>query len=280
MAVILISAAGCAGPRSDLPGMVDFDGTPRRYRCFRAGGPLKIDGRLDERAWAGAAQTSDFVDIEGRGPLPPLTTNARMLWDEQRLYVGAWLQDPHVWATLTEHDAVVYHDNDFEVFIDPDGDGRDYFEIEINAYGTIFDLLLERPYRDGGPARHDWDVRDLKAAVLVHGTLNESTDVDQGWNVEMAIPWKALADHSRGAAPPKVGDVWRMNFSRVQWPHRVIDGRYSKVPERREENWVWSPQGEIDMHIPGRWGFVEFRADLAQARDSSQESVGELNADR
>ena len=82
-----------------------------------------------------------------------------MLWDDKYLYIGAAMVEPHVWATLTERDAVIYHDNDFEVFIDPDGDTHLYYEIEINALGTVWDLLLVRPYRDGGPAIDAWDVR-------------------------------------------------------------------------------------------------------------------------
>ena len=120
-----------------------------------------------------------------------------MLWDGDHLYIGAWLEDHDVWATLTDRDSIIYHDNDFEVFIDPDGDGRDYFEIEVNALGTVFDLLLERTYRAGGPARHSWNLAGLSLAVVVDGTLNDPNDIDRGWSVEMAIPWGALA---RGSA--------------------------------------------------------------------------------
>jgi hypothetical protein len=42
------------------------------------------------------------------------------------------LESPHVWATLTNHDTVIFQDPDFEVFIDPDGDTHNYYEFEIN----------------------------------------------------------------------------------------------------------------------------------------------------
>ena len=76
-----------------------------------------------------------------------------MLWDDTYLYVGALLEEPHVWATLTQHDSVIFHDNDFEVFIDPDGDNHEYCEIEINALNTEWDLFLNKPYRDGWSGR-------------------------------------------------------------------------------------------------------------------------------
>ncbi len=233
--------------------------TPKHYACPRAAGTIVIDGRLDEPAWRAAAFTDPFIDIEGKHkPRPRFTTTVRMLWDDDHLYVGAELQEPHVWATLTEHDQIVFHDNDFEVFIDPDGDTRQYYEIEVNALNTIFDLFLVKTYIDGGPALHDWDLDGLETAVDIQGTLNDPTDTDTGWTVEMALPWAGLKPPEGAPAPPRPGDVWRINFSRVQWQHRVVDGRYEKLPDTPENNWVWTPQGVINMHLPQHWGFVEF----------------------
>jgi hypothetical protein len=221
-----------------------------------------VDGRLDDAGWAKAPWTRAFVDIEGaRKPSPPLMTRVKMLWDDDSLYIGAMLEEPNVWATLTQHDQIVFQDNDFEVFIDPDGDAREYYEIETNALNTIFDLFLVRTYDEGGPALHAWDCKGLRSAVYVDGTINDPRDVDRSWSVEMALPWKTLAEAAHRPAPPRPGDTWRMNFSRVEWQHRVADGRYEKVPDTPENNWVWSPQGIINMHVPQRWGYVEFAAD-------------------
>jgi hypothetical protein len=145
---------GCASPLSTASAPRTFDGQPlpRHYTCYRAAGPIVIDGRLDEPAWAAAPWTEPFGDIEGdKKPKPPLLTRAKMLWDDTYLYIGAELEEPHVWATLQQHDDIVFHDNDFEIFIDPDGDRREYYEIEVNALNTIFDLFLHR--RRSGPAR-------------------------------------------------------------------------------------------------------------------------------
>jgi hypothetical protein len=232
---------------------------PRRYTCHRTTAEITIDGRMDEAAWADAPWTDYFVDIEGNArPRPRLATRARMLWDERYFYIAAQLDEPHVWGTLEQHDQVVYYDNDFEIFIDPDGDARNYYEVEVNALNTIFDLLLERTYIDGGPAHHDWNLKGMKNAVQVDGTLNDPSDVDRGWSVEFALPWRALAEYTHQPAPPRVGDTWRVNFSRVEWQHRVTDGRYEKLPDAPENNWVWSPQGVINMHLPQRWGYVAF----------------------
>jgi|RhiMetdeSRZDD1v2_1073273.scaffolds.fasta_scaffold499506_2 Carbohydrate family 9 binding domain-like len=232
---------------------------PKEYVCYRAAGKIVIDGKLDEPSWRDAPATDKFVDIEGDiRPHPRFTTRAKMLWDDQYFYIGADLEEPHVWATLTKRDSVIFHDNDFEVFIDPNGDRDEYYELEINALNTAWDLFLPKPYIDGGKAQNSWDIAGLKTAVEVTGTLNDTTDLDKGWSVEMAIPWKALAEYAHKPAPPKDGDQWRINFSRVEWRHEIVDGKYSKISNTKEDNWVWSPQGVIDMHRPEMWGYVRF----------------------
>jgi hypothetical protein len=233
---------------------------PRGYVCYRAAQPPPFDGRLDDGPWQAAPWTEDFVDIEGPLRLPPrFRTRAKMLWDDQYFYVAAELTEPHVWGTLTEHDAVIFNDNDFEVFIDPDGDSHNYAELELNALNTTWDLRLPKPYRDGGKADDKWEIAGLKTAVHVDGVLNNPRGPeDRGWTVEIAIPWEALGKLSAQPAPPHDGDQWRVNFSRVEWRSDVVDGKYVKVPHRREDNWVWSPQGVVDMHRPEKWGYVQF----------------------
>lgn len=232
---------------------------PRGYVCYRAAGPVTIDGKLDDAAWRDAPWTDDFVDIEGdKKPRPRLRTRAKMLWDDSFFYVAAELQEPHVWATLTAHDSVIFHDNDFEVFIDPNGDNHEYYEFEINALNTGWDLFLPRPYKDGGKAMNSWEIPGLQTAVHIRGTLNDPRDSDEGWTLELAFPWKVLGEVAYQPAPPRDGDQWRINFSRVEWLHEVVDGKYRKVKGKREDNWVWSPQGVIDMHRPEHWGYVQF----------------------
>jgi hypothetical protein len=255
-----LSTATAADPAEDWARMKAIP--PRSYVCYRAETAPQIDGRIDDACWQTAPWTDQFVDIEGdRQPQPRFRTQVKILWDDEYFYIAAQMEEPHVWGTLTKHDSVIFHDNDFEIFIDPDGDNHEYYELEINALNTTWDLFLPRPYKDGGRAVNGWEIPGLKTAVGCRGTLNESRDVDQGWDVELAIPWSALREFAHRPAPPRSGDQWRVNFSRVEWRHQVADGEYQKTPKSREDNWVWSPQGIIDMHRPERWGYVQFSKD-------------------
>lgn len=239
---------------------------PRHYIAYRASAPPVMDGKLDEADWSKAEWTEDFVDIEGPSKTKPrFRTRAKMLWDDEYLYFAVEMEEPDLWATLTERDTVIYQDNDIELFIDPDGSTHRYMELEINQHGTAWDLLLAKPYRDDERvANSGWDMHGLKIGRTLNGTLNQPGDRDQGWTVEVAIPWRALRDNHGEAVAPKNGEQWRMNFSRVEWKTRNEGGKYQKLIDAAsgkplpEDNWVWSPQGVIDMHYPEMWGMVQF----------------------
>lgn len=237
---------------------------PLHYTCYQAAGKVTVDGKPDEAAWQQAAWSTDFTDIEGdKQPKPALRTRMKMLWDQQYLYIAAELDEPHIWGKLLQHDTIIFHDNDFEVFIDPDGDTKEYFEIEINARNTIFDLFMPKPYSEGAHALMTWDTKGMRTAVHINGTLNQPADKDRSWTVEMAIPFKAL--HLLGVPMvPQNGTTWRINFSRVEWDTDIKNGQYIKRTDPAtgkplpEHNWVWSPQGVINMHVPQKWGYLEF----------------------
>ena len=189
---------------------------PRSYICYRTEGKLKIDGKLDEASWQKAPSTEEYEDISGAGfATPKYKTTSKMLWDDDYLYVGAVLEEPNIVANLTQRDTIIYYDNDFEVFIDPDNDAHNYFEIEVNARNVLFDLILEKPYRVGGDFLLQWDCPGIQSAIYIDGTLNNPKDTDKFWSVEMAIPRQALTLSFNNLL--KAGNTWRINFSRVEW---------------------------------------------------------------
>lgn len=259
----LLAGSFTSFAQDPFAGMKHLFTTPQNYVVTYTSQAPKIDGKLEDAAWQKAAWTKDFQDIEGDlKPKPTFRTRAKMLWDDNFLYIVAELEEPHVWANLTKRDEVVYYDNDFEVFIDPDNNTHQYFEIEINALNTIFDLFMPKPYRNGSGALISWDTPGMLHAIDVQGTINKASDTDKGWTVEMAIPYSALS-LGNNADVPKEGTTWRINFSRVEWETEIKDGGYVKKKNAAgkplpENNWVWSPQGVINMHVPERWGYLLF----------------------
>jgi uncharacterized lipoprotein YddW (UPF0748 family) len=237
----------------------------KHYTCYRAEGPIVADGLLNESSWSLAEWSDDFIDITGDPKLKPsLRTRIKMLWDNNYLYVAAELCEPDVWATIRQRDAVIFQDNDFEIFLDPDGNGQNYYEIEVNAFGTVWDLLLTKAYKDLGKAITSWDLKGLKTGIRINGSLNDPSKPDTSWTLEMAFPLCEMMQGKKPENRPAEGVQWRLNFSRVEWKTEVSGSFYKKLTDPAtgknlpEQNWVWSPMGEISMHIPERWGRLEF----------------------
>ena len=238
--------------------------TPRSYVIYQTLSEIHIDGNPDEISWQKAEWSETFKDIEGDlKPEPLYQTRMKMLWDKDHLYILAELEEPHIWTYYANHDQLVYHENNFEIFIDPDKNTHNYFEFELNAQNTLLDLFMPKPYRNGGRATVNWNIQNFKSAIFVDGTLNNPSDIDKRWIVEVAIPFKSLTDYKKFIQPVD-GSYWKINFSRVQWQTEAVSGKYLKRKDENtnklmtENNWVWSPQGLVDMHYPERWGLAWF----------------------
>jgi hypothetical protein len=214
---------------------------------------ITIDGKLDEPAWATAASTGPFVNV-GNGreePNAPTQGSARLMWDDQFLYAGfevrdqkvhgGWPKDakePHLW----EKDTV-------EMMIDPDGDGdnKDYYEIQINPQNLVFDTQYDdynSPNGGGkGPFGHEEWSSHVVSAVVVHGTLDDDSDTDQGYTVEAKIPWASFTKAKK--APPAPDDTWRINFYAM----------------KNNGGTAWSPiLGMGNFHRASRFGRVRWAA--------------------
>src|SRR5690606_22518817 len=145
-------------------------------------------------------------------------------------------RDGHLW----EQDAV-------EIMVDPGGDGRNYFEMQVSPTGQVFDTRYDtrrQPQPFGDVA---WNSR-LSAEVQVRGTANDE-EADQGYVAEIAIPWRAFRAGTPPAAKPDAGETWNMNLY-------VMDTRPAGQGQRSAG---WSPTHEGDFHGPARFGRVTFQ---------------------
>lgn len=220
-----------AGPGGPLP----------TYRARRAQGQIQIDGRLDEPDWKLAPSTGPLGrSLDGKPT--KYRTEAKLLWDDTNLYVAFVCQDEDVWTSYTHHDDPLYNQEVVEIFIDADGDGKTYNELELSPANVTFDAYF--------PARRQgmdlaWE-SGMKTAVVVDGTLNDPSDVDRGWTAELAIPIAGLA--SVPHVPPRVGDRWRFNLYRLDW----------HTGRKINEGSAFSPLFAPDFHNLPRFGWLEF----------------------
>lgn len=234
---------------------------PKSYTIYQADLPLKIDGYLSEKPWTAAPWTEYFIDIEGdTKPAPAYKTRVKMLWDEKNLYIAAQMDEPHLWANKQSPADYIFRDNVFKIFIDPNNDMNDDFEIQINPNNLMLFLIMNKPYRDGGSPLTGWSPIGLQSAVQLNGTLNNSADEDSGWIAEIAIPLAALTFNPNDA---RRNTGLRINFMRTGWDFTVQNNLYTKALDGAGKPMpphyaVWTSQGLINMHMPERWGYTIF----------------------
>jgi hypothetical protein len=213
-----------------------------RYEVKRAAGPVVVDGKLDDAAWRSAGTIVFQFPWEQQTGAKQKTV-ARLLWDDDNLYVGYDCEDADVVAHYLNRDDPTYKDDAVEIFINPDPNQHFYYGMEMNARATLFDyffafpqLLIPRVNFDG-----------VQLATNIRGTLNQTGDKDEGWSLEVAIPWKNFGELTK-KVPPALGDVWTANLNR--W-----DGT---EPNRRLSQWSNSGLEKPDPHNPARFGQLVF----------------------
>ena len=259
------------------------------YTCLRAPTPIRIDGDLNKPIWQQAPKSKRFVDMVSGNPAP-WDTRCAALWDDTNLYIAFWVEEPFLEASLTERDSTIFQENDIEVFIDG---GDCYYEFEINALGTLyevffiwrdaytrgsrfdvpeFDLMTRQAFSFGGdydrtPASFwwgthprgprwaflDWDFPGLQSAVRVDGTLNDNRDIDKGWTVELAFPWSGMGWLRQGNTQPPQDGDFL----------RMLFARFQKMQAGGQEvqphpAWVLNKHGIYDTHQPDCFSYVHF----------------------
>ena len=183
----------------------------KEYRINRAPSRIVIDGKLDDAAWRAAPSMGDFVfNTYTAGEKEQ--TEAKLLWDDENLYVSWYCRDRHISAYEKRRHGPVSRDDCVEIFVGPNpAKVKNYYTFEINAIGT----MLNRCRTDWWTGPPTWEPEAVDYRTSLHGLdkKDESPD-DNHWVVEMAVP---LRNFARDAAnmPPRDGDEWRLNLNRI-----------------------------------------------------------------
>jgi hypothetical protein len=221
---------------------------------------IKLDGKLDEPVWAAAKPTALFVNtLKGDAAEFPVT--AKAVWDAANLYVAFDVTDDYLKSTFTSNDDHLWEQDCVELMIDPDGDEKNYFELQVSPAGKSFDTRYDSR-RVPQPFGHVDFNSGIKSGVVVRGKLNDD-EADQGYTAEIAIPFSAFALGEPKHEPPKAGDTWRMNLY-------VMDARQKGM---RAAGWSAPLVG--DFHVPSRFGKLTFEGKPAPAGEPVAESAPE-----
>ena len=244
IARILVFASLCA-PTGRAQSAAPTTGAAERvpeYTLYRAAAPLAIDGKLDEPEWFAAPSVGEFVFPWWQSGKKE-RTSAKLLWDDEYLYLAFVCEDAHITARHTERDGKIPEDDCVELMLTPDADRPHvYFNIEFNVIGGILDNF--RPNGPDKPRAPKWDAEGVKLAGSFVGTLNDDTDVDRNWQVEVAIPWRNFTSYAK-AVPPRAGAAMRMNLN-----------RHGGKTNRQYSQWASGGTPKPSFHTPDRFGRV------------------------
>lgn len=206
---------------------------------------VKIDGALDEAAWQKAAQLTPFVRHDTMAAARA-ATEVRVWYDQDALYLGWTCDDPDIQATFTQRDSRFWEEEVVEFFVTPSALDR-YFELQWNPLGGTFDAIITNELAPDGRSKQfkgDWSYTapNMTFAVKVDGTVQNSSDRDRRWTVEVRVPFADLK-----VPTPKAGEVWRANFY-----------RFNRDSGSETEQLSWSPTILPGFHQPTRFGYLRF----------------------
>jgi hypothetical protein len=238
---------------------------PRTYVALQAP-PFYLDGDLAKSVWQDIEWSEPFADITGNCEGAVAQTRFKAVWTETHLIIGALLEPLEGLATMAEfihrNEPIYQRDSDFEVFVDWPGCNHYYKEVEINAINTVWNLMLDKPYLNGGaehsgriarpgdPLYYDMDKQETGTQVI-EGRVNGAEGAK--WSVELALSFDDLSVKLPVSMVIEPGTMLRINYSRVE--------RQGKI------NWTWQPQvvwdtdslqykGQVNMHLPEAYGYI------------------------
>lgn len=175
------------------------------------------------------------------GAAPRLATTVAVYFDQTHLTLLFSASDDHVEATYFSNDEPLYEEDVVEVFAAPE-DPREYFEVEVNPNGALFDARITSP--DGSRETMLVDLgwhSGAFAAVRKLAERDGTTTVD----TLLRVPFSAF-----GRPVPAAGERWRANFFRID-----------RHPLHGDEYSAWRPtlRDPADFHVPAAFGWLEFR---------------------
>jgi hypothetical protein len=213
------------------------------YSVMRTTEKIVIDGILDEKDWAAAQPSGNFACpwwTQGEQE----QTEVKMLWNDTFLYVAFKCSDTRIWADHYDTNSTTYKDDCVEIFWNPNPEGTEKYNMfEMNCIGNLLSV-----YTGSGKSISELISRIMvpHIAQSIRGTVNNDSDIDTGWILEIAIRFSDYPELSKRPSPVD-GDMWRVGLNRCG----------GKTNEQYSQ---WSPEvGEKpSFHRPKYFGKVFF----------------------
>jgi hypothetical protein len=221
------------------------------FKVSKATDSITIDGKMDEASWGKTeARSIDyFYNIEK--PTDQQKTTFRMLWNTDTLYAFFECEDKYLTARETKRDGAPYFDDCAELFIIPVPESLDtHFGFELNLYKASNDFIYFNNYYKGEDRGFKPFNPIFNAEVSINGTLNDNSDIDKGWTMELAIPLSTFGFLGE-FEPLQLGNKWA--FIAIRQDRNDAEG------DRRSTSTIFDIYDiEKNVHQKNRFGLMEF----------------------
>jgi Carbohydrate family 9 binding domain-like len=217
---------------------------PESYDVARAGDSPDVLLQGADAAWAKAKPIA-------WGPAK-YSTSFRALWSDAGLYLRFDASDPDPWWTMTKRDEWLWQEEVVEIFLDIDGSGTNYAEVEISPGNVICDVRMVTPWPDK-QMDYSWNLEGIESRVRF---ASDAGGRQTGWNATAFLPWsgfKTLPSAANVVLPPRAGQAFRFNVFRVERPNGKQD------PEKDAVEVAWSPPDGPSFHVPAAFRSFVFR---------------------
>lgn len=240
--LMLAGASGCASATA-----TGAKEQPMRYQVNRLREPMVVDGNWDREVWQ-KVEPLELTHFMGDRPEHFPRTQAKLLYDDQSIYVIFRVEDRYVGAVAKSHQDPVCKDSCVEFFFTPGTDTpAGYFNLEMNCGGTMLFHFQVIPRKDNIPVA----ASDLERIEIAH-SLPKMVEPEMAgpttWMVEYRLPIDILEKYCPSAIKPAAGVTWRANF-------------YKCADDTSHPHWLtWSliDGPRLDFHLPQFFGTLEF----------------------
>ena len=205
-----------------------------------------VDGNWDKAAWK-EIQPVTIANRMGKEPMFRPSTEAKLLFDEQNIYLIFRVRDKFVKSTVTTTNGAVSHDSCVEFFFSPNpAQPGHYFNLEVNAGGTPLIFFVTKPRKEYIKLP-DTLIEKIEIAHSLPAVVNPEIQEEVTWTIECRVPLQILKSFT-DVATPGPGVRWRANF-------------YKTASETSNPHYyTWSPVSnpEPDFHLPAYFGTIIF----------------------
>jgi hypothetical protein len=216
------------------------------YQVKKLNNPIEIDADWDKAQWL-EVNALEIKSKMGEKPKFFPTTEVKLRYDENYIYVIFRVKDQYVQCLVQEFNGPVYKDSCVEFFFSPDqAKPLNYFNVEINCGGTILTHYVTNPGSEHQPLEEE-DLKKIESAHSLPKLVEKEIKEPVTWVIEYKIPLAILEKYSK-VSRPGPGVTWKANFfktaSTTSNPHYLT--------------WSFVDHPKPKFHLPEYFGTLIF----------------------